>query len=301
MKKIFFLSFMTLFLVLSSCGGKNDHPRTFVLDSFIGETDILHSGESEWQAAKISMFLYESDTIRTGEKSECSLTMPQRGVFSIEENTTILLQKLSEKDEQVYLDSGSVLVEVNEKLNEDEVFVVETDTSVAAIRGTIFGIGINADKTSTLEVEEGEVALSPNIDLSFVEDQATLQVIEEALTIRVPNGMTVSVSTEQRDALKGLIEEAIREGLSLEELKKRIEDSMMQLGLFPSEISDETSFGGSVSPTSDSTLPAAEEDIEASIEQPAVSSRSSTTTTAAEVIQEATPVDIDSAGINRRE
>jgi len=110
---------------------------------------------------KIGDQLNESDVVATGERSSVDLMYNDEGIIRIAEKTEFSISTLSsgESDStKLKLNSGKVFVSVA-KLKKGGL-EVQTQTMVAAVRGTAFIVDAASDR-STLQVIKGSVKVNP--------------------------------------------------------------------------------------------------------------------------------------------
>lgn len=217
---VLLLGMMTLGGVfLASCGGGSnleDEQLTFVIDTMVGEVNVSRDGGESWEPARVSMFLFEDDMIETGEGSFCDVVMPDRGLFRVSAGTKVHLVSLTLADERLAVEKGSILVNVTEHLEEDQTFLVETSTAVAAVRGTQFKVSISDDGDSSVTVKDGEVAARQNIDLDDIADPALKKQVLAALDTSVQSSKKVVMTKEQNDKAEEVLEETFSESTSEE-------------------------------------------------------------------------------------
>lgn len=99
------------------------------------------------------------------------------------------------EDARLRLDRGNVWIRLRERLRGKSKFEVETPTVVAAVRGTIFHVGVAEDGTSQVDVYEGTVALTGEAGAA-----ATLTSGSETVVKRGQRGATtqpLSAACEQ--------------------------------------------------------------------------------------------------------
>ncbi|MCX7882737.1 MAG: FecR domain-containing protein [Brevinematales bacterium] len=132
----------------------------------IGEVGIRKMGSDTWREVSVDDVIEMGDTLRTGMESACELQIVERGVYRLEANTEILVAKLVNEggthQATIHLDKGTVGAKPK-KLKEGEVFEVETSTAVAAVRGTVFMVGVTEDGDTKVAVAEGKVSLTPKV------------------------------------------------------------------------------------------------------------------------------------------
>lgn len=90
------------------------------------------------------MNLYDGDTLTVSKDSTLVVKFDDDKYVYLGENTVISI-KSEGKDKHktnIFVNSGTVLAEVQKKLDEDEEFFLSSNNSVMAVRGTIFGVNV---------------------------------------------------------------------------------------------------------------------------------------------------------------
>lgn len=130
--------------------------RTIAVEEIVGtvtvknETDGLHN-------AYEGMHLVSGDEVTVGEDSSLTLKLDGDKYVIADAGTHFWVEasgdnkKKSDMRTFIYMDSGSILNKLNEKLGLGEVYEVQTPNSIAAVRGTTFRVTVYAESVS----EEG--------------------------------------------------------------------------------------------------------------------------------------------------
>lgn len=114
-------------------------------------------GEGNWIPAEEGMKLALNDSIRTGPDSWADLRVGMVGGVKIKENSEIKLSELSSNPDGseniiLYMTIGEMLVDVR-GIQKDSDFQVHTPTTVAAVRGTIYNVKVEGEKTELKEAQ----------------------------------------------------------------------------------------------------------------------------------------------------
>jgi outer membrane protein assembly factor BamB len=233
-----------------------------------GDVSVLR--EQTWKLVDIGDSVEQEDTLKVGEDSFCELQFGDKASVRIQENTEVALSTIllepGETDVNVKMAVGSILCKVG-KLTGDERFGVRTSTATCGVRGTEFMVKEERDRTTTLAVKEGAVAVLPaTVDVEKLkqragrENEAVIKRIEkleqEAPVVGANEEIAIeeSVLRDTEEAFK-VVEEAVEEivqeveqkkpQVSAEKLEKldqkidaAIQKSSQQLGP-PKEVSQE--------------------------------------------------------------
>jgi len=122
------------------------------------------SVSSEWKPVEIGQRLSENETLKVGETAYCELQFGESAVVKVKKSTTLSLARVDlkqgKRNVKMKMDVGTVLNKVN-NLAKGEEFKVQTPSAVSGVRGTQFMVEVGIDKTTTVAVKEGTVAVQP--------------------------------------------------------------------------------------------------------------------------------------------
>ncbi len=245
MKKVsIFVLLWVAFLVLSMCQGPGieeakvtetelnpvEAPRlTQAVITFLsGDVSVLRN--ETWKYVDIGDFIEQEDTLKVGEDSFCELQFGDKASVRIQENTEVALDTIllepGQANVTVKLAVGSILSKVG-KLSGDERFSVKTSTATCGVRGTEFMVREDPDKTTTVAVKEGVVAVLPaSVDVEALKEKAgqenkalieRIEKLEEQAPVFEANeeiviGEKVLEETEEAfQVVEELVEEIVRE------------------------------------------------------------------------------------------
>lgn len=145
---------ITAIVCLCSLGLTEEIKYTAEIVSFKGKVDVQVKGELIWIPAKIGMVLNEGDIVRTKEGSRAIMSLKgiagEEATVEVEENSLLMLAELikdeEKKTQKTLLDLavGKILIKAKEMRSEESDFEVKTPTSVVGIRGTAFGVEVEA-------------------------------------------------------------------------------------------------------------------------------------------------------------
>ncbi len=148
-KSLLFQAFIFIFAVtiflLTGCGSKGY--RSLKIYSIEGTVNINREGKT-LSAAK-DMKLKNEDEVVVSSSSSTILKLDSDKFIMAKENTTLKLEATGKKKNtktRILVNDGGVIVEVKEKLKENESFEIASSNSVMAIRGT--RIGFDVSKTA---------------------------------------------------------------------------------------------------------------------------------------------------------
>lgn len=120
-----------------------------IVDEVSGEVLVQKEGKAEWIMAEKGMVLGIGDVIKTGIASYIYLRVGKFGRITIRENSELTLKELSylpERDiENIILNlarAGSEVIIDARDIKKGSRFEVQTPTTLAAVRGTIYSVKI---------------------------------------------------------------------------------------------------------------------------------------------------------------
>jgi hypothetical protein len=123
-----------------------------------GEVKVLKHGAQSWTSAEEAMTLEPGDKLKIGEESSVEILM-DKGSVTLSEKTEFGVKDYQSTDDQfrasLELTLGRLKAKVD-KLRPGSEFKVTTPTSVAAVRGTVFGLRVYG--------EQGNLFTDLNVD-----------------------------------------------------------------------------------------------------------------------------------------
>ena len=193
------LGFALSLFVLTSAFADTPSNRSGVVTFIDGDVKALAG--TEWVDLAEGAAVAEATHIRTGKASGAEIRFAQFGVVRIAASTEVALKTvgLGQKKRSVDLEllSGAVTAKVSKLLGDDR-FQVQTRNVVCGVRGTKFAVSADGEQPSTIEVEEGQVALlPPNFDPKLYDssdpDAPTPEIVRQVLKQIVDAATKVSV------------------------------------------------------------------------------------------------------------
>ena len=155
-----------------------------IIDS--GTVQVKHAGES-WTAAENGMYLYQSDSVKTGDNTSASIILFETSIIRLDSNTEVTIQKLIQQVEETSVEleqvSGRTWSTIS-KMSGMDNYEVQTPTTVASVRGTSFDVYILANGNITISVGNGTVNVT------------TYKDGEVQYSIEVPEYLSVTVNPE---------------------------------------------------------------------------------------------------------
>jgi hypothetical protein len=213
--------------------------------SYSGTVEVSKDNGKKWVKVYADMEIQNKDIIRTKDKSLCEILIPGLGVFRVGPNTQATLDNLTGKDKQVAVKSGTVGVNVKIKLKPGETFKVETETAVAEVRGTIFEVQADSEKTKTI-CAEGEVEMLRNVNIPA--SDADLAELQSILKVKIKANKEIEMTMQENKELENLLKSAKKNMAEVKNILKQYnsKDLMkIRLAKKAQNLIDELSGGGS--------------------------------------------------------
>jgi len=169
---------------------------TFLIGT-AGDVQIQHKESDTWQNAKLFCSVFNADKIKTASESRCEVTLEDKSVIRIGENTLFSFIETSidryKKNVKSELKKGKIWLNINNLPNNDEDFRIKTPTAVCAVRGTIYRI--DSDSSTKCLVYDGKVEVGPvqNWDQTLQQQPKSLKPVEIPGPYQVPPPFEVSL------------------------------------------------------------------------------------------------------------
>ena len=184
----------------------------------ISEGIVFFKSEREWTAAVNGQTLIEGNSVRTDPGAHAELTFDRIGQLRLQPQTEITISALTPLSVRIYQTIGDTYSKVKKLFDPASSYEVETPTAVASVRGTAFGVLVDASRESRVIVEENRVDVAPIIQEGSIrtrlsaavvsQQQGTIinqEVIEKARASRGPPpviGKTLVIPKEKIDWLE---------------------------------------------------------------------------------------------------
>lgn len=138
-----------------------------------------------WSEAEIGTEVLPNDVVQVGPESSCEIQIGAIATVMLEPDTEVTVRDIyaetSGSGARIAVGAGSVVSRVARLAGTDE-FAVETRTTVAGVRGTLFKTTVETDGTTKVAVAEGTVSVRPSIEEI---DDVTPATVEQREVIRV--------------------------------------------------------------------------------------------------------------------
>lgn len=150
---------LTLCLIAGPASAQDAERWDARVTAVTGEATIRPPGGEENVAATEGMPLEEGDAVVTGAGSSAEIALDGGSLITLDANSTFVLEKTEKADSVFSLSFGSLLAKI-QSLGERHLSV-RTPTTVAAVRGTEFGVEATGEGESHVGVfDEGRVEVT---------------------------------------------------------------------------------------------------------------------------------------------
>lgn len=139
--------------LLASASAMAQEPAA-LLSLYTNECQVWHQGSIS--EAEIGQPLFIGDSVITGEDSRAEISFQDGSAVRISDRARLVVQQ-ADTLRSLKLFWGKVWARIAKLSSSKNCFQVETPTAVAGVRGTVFRVEIQADSTTRVAVEEGEV------------------------------------------------------------------------------------------------------------------------------------------------
>jgi hypothetical protein len=156
--------FLSLFLGLTSCGTKSGNDPLTVLSIAGGNVSIQKSGSSDWSNGKEGLTLAKGDKIKTDTGSTASITFFDGSIIQLSGGTEISLDELITKSStsakiiKIGQTIGITSSNIVKLVDSASKFEIDTQSGVAAVRGSKMVVQVALDNTTSVYNVEGAIS-----------------------------------------------------------------------------------------------------------------------------------------------
>ena len=259
-KKIIFISMVIALLPLCKEQKQTTQEKNKLIITFVtGDVKIIRKdeqGKAQEIPAKMGMFVYEEDSIKT-ENGKVDLQTKSGSAIRVKEMTYLSVKSLSGDtggETNLEMQNGNMIANIK-KATTKEDFKVATPTAIAGVRGTTFAVEVDPfEKTSTVKVLEGKVAVKPRVvalekvSKEEIEKNSNLQalkkleekevVVEENQSARLDPIIEKKIVKLNEKAEKSSLEE-VTKSEEITDITKNVKETTQVVKTEKSEISPE--------------------------------------------------------------
>lgn len=137
------------------------------IDVVKSPVSVKQQGETSFSPIASSVDVKVGDEVQTGPDGSASIVWGDRGITRLDPNTTVTIENAPEDPTaathvvlKLHLESGRVWSRLLKLLDEDSAADVRTQSVVATVRGTSFGVEASSASTTDIAVTESVVGMS---------------------------------------------------------------------------------------------------------------------------------------------
>lgn len=126
-------------------------------------TAQMASEGGRWRPLKTGNILKGGDQVKTGSKSRLEITLPDRSFFRFADHTNFKIiqidvsERASTRNARVNVALGKTWANVSKSFGVKPNIEVACENAVTGVRGTIYRMNVNDDKSALVRVYDGEV------------------------------------------------------------------------------------------------------------------------------------------------
>ncbi len=159
-------------LVLSSAAAQAGKPMSVKIGRGEAQVTLLQgtaqvlSMDGKRRSLKVGHILKGGDQVDTGPKSRLEIVLPDRTLLRFADNTSFKIIQIdvseaaNTRNAKVNVALGKTWVNVGKTLGVKPKIEVSCENAVAGVRGTIYRMNVNDDRSALIRVYDGEVAVS---------------------------------------------------------------------------------------------------------------------------------------------
>lgn len=131
-----------------------------------GEVRRQASDEGPWTALPLGAFVQAGERIMTMKGGRLELQFPDKSIIRFDEESDVRLAKAeynpgqSKRDVRVSLLLGKTWANIRDVFGSSKGVQVETENAIVGVRGTVFRMNVDIDRSSLIRVYRGSVAVS---------------------------------------------------------------------------------------------------------------------------------------------
>jgi hypothetical protein len=127
-----------------------------------GSAQVMSEGKDGQRPLKANDLLKKGDEVSTGPKSKMELFMPDKSQLRFADNSRFKLVQMDMSEEQakdvkVHVAIGKAWANVSKSIAGKSNFELTCENAVAGVRGTIYRMNVNDDKSALVKVYDGLV------------------------------------------------------------------------------------------------------------------------------------------------
>lgn len=131
-----------------------------------GSAEILEPGKEPWTPLKLQDVLEEGDQVRTKEGAQMELVLTDNSRLRFAGNSEFRVIRMEAgspstiRDVNVHVQLGKAWANVTKTLGTKGNFAISCDQAVAGVRGTVYRMNIETDRSALVRVYDGTVQVT---------------------------------------------------------------------------------------------------------------------------------------------
>lgn len=130
-----------------------------------GAAQAVCPGQKDARKLKINDVLKPGCEVSTGNKSRLELLLPDNSIVRFADNTNFTIMQVNagdagKRDVKIFMSIGKIWSNVRKTLGGKGGFEVSCENAVAGVRGTIYRMDVEDDKSALVKVYDGEVSVA---------------------------------------------------------------------------------------------------------------------------------------------
>jgi len=141
-------------------------PQAVAKISFpLGNVLVLKKGEKKMQKAGFNQALFPGDKVRTEKQARCEIKYNDGSVIRIDQQSIYTIEKAEtsgkKKEVESTLTIGSLWANIKKLASTADNWLLRSPSAVVAVRGTVYRMDADEDKSSKVLVYDGSVSVAP--------------------------------------------------------------------------------------------------------------------------------------------
>ena len=130
-----------------------------------GTANAVCPGQKGVKKLIINDLLKSGCEVSTGDKSRMELFLPDNSIVRFADNTSFKIMQVDagqsgKRDVKIFVTIGKIWSNVRKALGGKSSFEVSCENAVAGVRGTIYRMNVEDDKSALVKVYDGEVSVA---------------------------------------------------------------------------------------------------------------------------------------------
>ena len=128
-----------------------------------GTATVFPDGKTEGRLLKAGDVLRSGDQVSTGAKAKLEITLPDKSLLRFADNSRFKIMKIEAPGEakggdvKVHMAVGRAWANVSKTVSGKKNFELTCENAVAGVRGTVYRMNVNEDKSALVRVYDGTV------------------------------------------------------------------------------------------------------------------------------------------------